>query len=434
LKFVIRPYSTPSWVTRYFPGLEALNLKICNKPLIEYYLDFLYLLNCDDLLILIPYYQKEIFDYLERESEWGIKIRIEIAADGESFRSIENRYSNFFTEEKYSKIEGSIFIKYNQCDLEKNEELKNRNRLNFSPIGSSDSVILLDTLMTYFNLSQKIASEYSGHYNLPGFGYQNDSLIGKGVICKNKSSISKGVHLGNYALVHRDSILNKGAIVGDHVIVGQFVEMSSSIVFDNTVIGDRVILKDKIIFDNKVICPKSGAIAIVDQKLLLPLYNKRKYKELIEQNCESIIALMLVVYATPVYLFTSALSWLKNKKIKKDITIPLENNNSVIIQEIDTSLLSENFLFRKINQLFFVDYYIRYFLVLKKKIKIIGPESENASDSKISVYKFSSLCRDPDLVPFNGVVDLFYREKSSLVLNFYALFKLLFSRIMTLVR
>ena len=48
------------------------------------------------MLIIVPSYQEKLMSFLGRESEWGIKIRIEIASNEESYQSIENRYSTFF--------------------------------------------------------------------------------------------------------------------------------------------------------------------------------------------------------------------------------------------------------------------------------------------------------------------------------------------------
>ena len=113
-KFVIRPYSNPDWLNSYLVGIDLLNLKICNKPLLDFYLDFLYLLKCKEVLIIIPEYQPDILNFVQRESEWGISIRVEIASDEQTYQDIEEKYSTFFDNTDYGVIEKPIFIKYDQ--------------------------------------------------------------------------------------------------------------------------------------------------------------------------------------------------------------------------------------------------------------------------------------------------------------------------------
>lgn len=436
MKFVIRPFSTPSWISTYFDQLELLELKFCNKKLLEYYLDLLYLLECKDLLIILPYYQANVFEFLNRQNEWGIKIRIEIANDNEDYQSIENRYSTFFKDDIYSLIEGNIFIKYNQNDFDYFSDLKSRKRLFFSKDKNTENILQIDSLEMYFNTSIQINLNLKESYNIPGFFLYKNCYVGKGVIIKNYFSLTPGIHVGNYVYLHNDSILRNGAIIGNHVIIGQFVEIESSIIFDNTVVGDGICLKNKIVYENKVICPFSGAIALVDQKILLPLYDMKKYKKLLMEIVEFIFAFMMILYSIPLVTIIKLYSYYFKKNIYKEVIVKTIDNQEILVQEIDNSNLRKGSFLYFISELSFAEKFSRLFLVLKKKVKIIGPDNSASSEDCwiSSVYNYSNLCRDPDLIPFRRVHDYFYQYKNNVILNFLVLFKILFSRIMILFR
>ena len=278
-----------------------------------------------------------------------------------------------------------------------------------------------------------IIKSYGDHYNLPGFGFQNDGFVGKGVTLKNSDSISRGVHLGNSVLIDKNSILKRGAIVGSHVIVGPNVEIDSSIVFDSTVVGEGTFLRSKLVYKNKVICPFSGSSIRVDQKLLLPLLGQSNYQKIIYDKFQSCLAFFFACYSFPVWLILN----IRKKIFGAGSYVEIEFRNKLgeikLVREIGVAHTGEKSPYIFISELFFASKFKSFCLAMIGEIDLIGasPSKENYESS---VFTYSSLCKDPDLMPFKEVFDRFYQLRFSFSLSVYALFKIIFSRIILLMR
>ena len=440
MKFVIRPYSTPDWMQKYLPGMNTLSLSICNKYLIEYYFDLLYQLKVKEVLVLVPEYQKEIFDYYDRQSEWGLKIRVEIALDDEQYSSIENRYSNFFSGEDYGIIEDAIFIEFDQHNSDFIRSLASRKSLKFSvKENSALKVKPLDSIESYFNKSVELIKFEDIKYNLPGFGFENGGYVGKGVSLKNKDSISRKVHIGDYVLVDKDALIKQGAIIGDHVVIESSAEVENCVVNEKTVLGKGIFLKDKIVYGNKIICPRSGEIAEVDERILLPLLDKKNYSDIILYQVQFLCSLFFIIYSLPAYLFFRFYSLFSNSNIfvKRSIRFSKWNSRSVVVFDIEKLKMRSKQ--RKFAELFFLPHFHEFIAVLKGEMNLIGASRESFEKRGIvngftSVFTFSSLCKDPDLQDYKEVYDYFYMFQPSVILHIYALFKIAFSRILFLVR
>ena len=118
MKAVIRIDHDPKWIKKYFNINSTGVLKICNKPLIEYYLDLLYYLEIKEILILSPNYSKELAEYINRKEEWGVDIRYELSKEDESIDKIKLRYSRYFNNGPIFYIMDHVFIHYDLNNIQ----------------------------------------------------------------------------------------------------------------------------------------------------------------------------------------------------------------------------------------------------------------------------------------------------------------------------
>ena len=176
----------------------------------------------------------------------------------------------FFDDSNYGVIEGPVFIKFDQRNTDLFENLRQRKSIRFNTdYGGDFSVMELASIASYYELCMELVGKKFSNYSLPGFGVLNGGSIGKGVILKNLDSISRSVNIGNYVLVHKNSLVKSNSIIGSHVVIEGIAEIESSIVYDNTVIGEGVHIKNKIIYNGRVICPFSGEYVNVDKKVII---------------------------------------------------------------------------------------------------------------------------------------------------------------------
>ena len=440
MKFLIRPYSNPEWIENFLPGVNLLDLSICNKPLLDYYLDFLYLIGTSEVLIITPHYQENLMGFLGRESEWGIKIRIEIASNEESYDSIENRYSTFFEDSRYGVIEGPIFINFDQRNTDLLENLRHRKSIRFNSDSTGDFFVSeLSSIGSYYNLCMELVGKKYENYSLPGFGVLNGGSIGKGVILKNLDSISRSVNIGNYVLVHKNSLVKSNSIIGSHVVIEGVAEIESSIVYDNTVVGEGVHIKNKIIYNGRVICPLVEEYVDVDKKLLLPLMDRTSYKDAAFRFSQVLISFIFICLSLPGWVFVKVFSFFSKEKVFLSESLRDRNGDEFSIQCLNTDLLKKRRFLFIVTKIFFVRYFPKFFQVLLGRINLIGADPGvkrrlGLRDKSSSIFYYSNLIKDPDLRPFHEVVDCFYLFRAKIILDIYALFKIIFSRIIYFIR
>lgn len=63
-----------SWAYEYFRDVSPCMLKILNKPLLEYYVDFCSLLKIEEIRIISDNPNVQVEEYFGDGSKWGIKI------------------------------------------------------------------------------------------------------------------------------------------------------------------------------------------------------------------------------------------------------------------------------------------------------------------------------------------------------------------------
>ena len=109
-----------------------------------------------------------------------------------------------------------------------------------------------------------------------------------------------------------------------------------------------------------------------------------------------------------------------------------KKGDRISIEEIDTSKLSTNKLLYFFSEIFFVSKFNRFIYVVKNEVNLVG--STKLKGEWSAIFTYSSLCKDPDLKPFDSTFDHYYQVHHNIFLNIYVLFKVIFSRIILLVR
>ena len=76
------------WMREFFPGAAPYMLRILNKPLLEYYVDFCWLLGIEEIRIVLYDSEIETEEYFGDGAKWGVRISYGLAHDEDSMEGI----------------------------------------------------------------------------------------------------------------------------------------------------------------------------------------------------------------------------------------------------------------------------------------------------------------------------------------------------------
>ena len=102
------------WIKDFFPSVQPYLLKILNKTLIEYYIDFCVLLGISEIKIVSDSSDKELQEYLSDGTQWGVEISYSLSKNEDSLKNIISKNMGFVNDEKLLLLNGYIFISYNK--------------------------------------------------------------------------------------------------------------------------------------------------------------------------------------------------------------------------------------------------------------------------------------------------------------------------------
>ena len=361
------------------PGM----MPFCNKPLLEYLLDFSILCGCEQLRFVMDEPGDEIEDYFDNGSKWGITISYASSRASDTLEDILEKNSTF-CDEPTLIIDGFCFIGYS-----KNEDYDSLSdhrpeepqlrcgsgqmlihqhgeplRVLHGLAESRLEVLPLEAIGDCYDISMHILDSTSGEYVLPGYNNEAGVFIGRNVTISKSTTITKPVMLGNNVQLQENTVIGPGAIIGSNVIVDTGTSIEKSIIINNSYVGTELKIKKKIIHSTVAISAETGtSIRFVDDHLLSGLKQcaPRKMPRLIVHWV--LACLFFVSGIIPALLFQLLL------KKRETHTILRHNGKSLSIASLQ---LSSNSLVEQLARIFLVDKVMLLPHVLSGRLDLVG--------------------------------------------------------------
>ena len=303
-----------AWVHETFPCVHPLLLPLCNKPFIEFLIDFAILAGSTSVRILCDGALGDVERYCEDGSRWGIDLSYASIHPEDSIHTMLGKNRRFCGEERVMIASGFIFIRYDK-------------RLDYKSLASSRppgewaacsgghitltgvpnkaapdwfaaelSIMPLDSMASFYRASMEALETGDSRYVLPGYGDEPGCAFGRNVVISKSVDIRKPVSIGNNVQLLGNTIIGPSAIIGSNVIIDRKSIVESSIVFDNTYIGEHLNVDGRIASGNRLNDPKTGAsIAMEDPHLLSGIQKKRVIRSLPRKIVHAIVALLMIV-------------------------------------------------------------------------------------------------------------------------------------------
>ncbi|MDY6915125.1 MAG: sugar phosphate nucleotidyltransferase, partial [Candidatus Cloacimonadota bacterium] len=106
---IYSPDSHNSWMKDYFPDVNPYFLKLLNKPLLEYYIDFCVINGITEIRIVLNNSSRALEDYFEDGTQWGVHISYNLSKPQDTLHNVLIKNSNFCKEDKLFIIQGFQF-------------------------------------------------------------------------------------------------------------------------------------------------------------------------------------------------------------------------------------------------------------------------------------------------------------------------------------
>lgn len=306
------------WLREMVPVCHPAMITLCNKPLLEYLLEFAILCGVNKVRFVFDSPDDRIENYFETGSRWGVEISYSPTREKDKLEDILKKNSGYFGGEPLLIMEGFFFVRFDKnsdygelfdpangiAELScESGEIRFQRESDAPAVlkateGMDLSIHPIKEIGDLFTLSMDILFHDAKRYILPGYSNEDGVYIGRNVAIPKSAKISKPILLGNNVQLGKDSEIGPGAVIGNNVIIDSGTVISRAIILDNTYIGADLTIREKIVQGNMAISMENGkAFQFVDQHLLSGIRSSKWRNPLktAVQWCLSVILYLLAI-------------------------------------------------------------------------------------------------------------------------------------------
>lgn len=302
------------WLRDIFPDVHPLLVPICNKPFIEFFIDFSIFTGSEAIRIVSDGHLGEVERYCENGSRWGVAISYGNMQSADELPTVIDKNRRFCMDGRVVIISGFFFIHYDKksnyaslfASLPPGELLsccRGSISLTGTPTVETNttettpfSLTPLDSVGKYYRLSMEILKNGLTNYVIPGYSSESDCYIGRNVVIPKSAEIKKPVIIGNNVQIMANAVIDTNSVIGSNIIIDRESLISGSIVMDNTYIGEHLEVQNKIAAGNLLIDPESGtSIVMEDPHLLTGMTHSRATGTPLQRMVHTLAATLLII-------------------------------------------------------------------------------------------------------------------------------------------
>ncbi|MBZ4218563.1 MAG: sugar transferase [Chlorobium sp.] len=439
------------WLHDILPGYHPLLVPLCNKPFIEFFIDFAILAGSTAIRIFSDETINDVESFCEKGEKWGTDISYANSLPSDSLDKILKKNSRFCSNERIMIINNILFFHYNKnadyrsffASLPSGEVLgfgKRTLSLTGSPIDSENSrdnpplsTVVLDSVGQYYQLAKDLLQNRLSQYVLPGYNNEAGCYIGRNVVIQKSAEIVKPVIIGNNVQILAGSVIGPAAIIGNNVIIDRKSTVSSSIVMDNTFIGEQLEVERIIASGNVLIDPESGQSLTMEDPHLLSSISQTgdsgTFLLRIVHSCiaASFILILLLPYLLLRPILESRGSW----STKQIIYYSAKPQRKVALP---VTALRKKGMLSTLAVFFSLDRFLWLFKVLSGDLDLIGSRlievnQESKAHLRPGVFSYAEAEDWPQNDIDSDIVNLYYAVHSNLFKDIAMMQKALFNRI-----
>ncbi len=439
------------WLHDILPGHHPLLVPLCNKPFVEFLIDFSILAGSTAIRIISDEAVNDVEKFCEKGDRWGIDISYANSLPSDSLHKILEKNSRFCSDQRIMIINNILFIHYNKnadyrsyfASLPSGDLPgfgKKTLSLTGSPIASANSretpplsMVVLGSVGQYYQLAEDLLHNRLLHYVLPGYNNEAGCYIGRNVVIQKSAKIIKPVIIGNNVQILAGSVIGPAAIIGNNVIVDRNSSVASSIVMDNTFIGEELEVENKIASGNVLIDPESGhSLTMEDPHLLSSISQTIGSATLFLRIVHSCIAASLIIILLLPYLFLRPILESRGSWSTKQILYYSAKPRCKVSLPVTT--LRKKGLLSTLAIFFSLDRFLWLFKVLSGHLDIIGSRpievtQRSKTHHRPGVFNYAEAEDWPQNDIDSDIVNHYYAVHSNFFKDIAMIQKALFNRI-----
>ncbi|MDD5596615.1 MAG: NDP-sugar synthase [Victivallaceae bacterium] len=442
------------WVRQYFSDAEPYMLRIGNKPLLEFYIEFCALNGIKDIYIAEKGFSHEIREHFGDGAKWDVCVNYLPLNEDDKIQKIIRSNQTVFKKDNLLVFQGFFFLQYKKSHL--SETFLPEDRLWQNANESGEGIFLLkppfsfrkkdfesfsgnyslqareiDSIKTYFDLNMDMVSGAAKNYIMPSYSNEAGVFIGQNVEIMYGCEITKPVILGDDIQLKRRSSIGPGVIIGNNSLIDSDTTVQNAVICRDSYIGTKLEIINKIIYRRRIIDPDSGAMIHIVDDFLLAEVGSDLITSVMSRFVEFLLIVLLVCVQLPLYILLRP--WVKCTYKK----IPIWKDKNGIRKVSLKRFISQSD--RGANKLFIKLSLHKFHLIplcMNRTLRLIGnaPQPATAealynvrelSNYRPAVFSLSDMYGEVQSDEKRQVNELFYSKHETIGLNVSIFFRTL---------
>jgi NDP-sugar pyrophosphorylase family protein len=394
------------WLRKISPATHPAMFPVCNKPLLEYFVDFAILNGCSDIRVVMDKPGKDVESYFKQGHRWGIAMSYGSFMDDETIDQILNKNTRYCQESTLLIFDGFFFIHYDkeanygnwQQDADcspiiscaTGSVLYARNRHYLGNISSAQNRVdfalsPLESLDDLYQISMQVVAAEQQHYVLPGYGAEKGIVLGRNVEIGRNVTINEPAVIGNNVRILGDAVVGPFAVIGNNVIVDEGTHIQESVILNESYLGRDLTIKKKVIKGNRIFSYGEKEGMVIEDAFLISAMQKKHSLPILHTLSNSLAAIILLVFLGIPYILLAGLRKIQNDWHQQDVTY--FNNNSGETLSVRTVASNQKSLTGKLCSVLFLDRVPLLVMVVRGKLRLVGNRLLEASEENSRVLE-----------------------------------------------
>ena len=318
------------WLRELQAAKHPAMVPICNKPILEYMVDFIVLMGGKKIRLVSEEPDASVEEHFGNGERWGVEIDYGSTRANDTIARIVEKNSNFADQTPLMVIDGLLFLHY-----DKNTEYEisvegpgtgflyksNSGSISFRTADGPEQTTLakivpdlqvstLHKKVNLFRIAMTVLREEQSRYVIPGFGAEKGVILGRNVEIGKKVNIHGPVVVGSNVRLLGNAVIGPNAVIASNVIVDDGAEVRDSLVMADTYVGPGLYVSAKMVAGSKVLSFSNDAsIEVSDNFLLSPIRRSLPF-DLLKYLTNVCGALILAIFQFVPFCIFFALRWL----------------------------------------------------------------------------------------------------------------------------
>jgi NDP-sugar pyrophosphorylase family protein len=444
------------WTREYFSDAEPYLLRIGNKPLLEFFIEFCALNKIREIYLARSDRGQEVSSYFGDGSKWDIDLKY---LDFDCVAGLEKvlESTKELVNDSLLVFDGFFFLQYKKSHMEADSLPQDKPWCNLNDSGNG--LLFLPEPGKYKEKDKKLFKEFDGKhflraknfasikdffdlnmdmvhgaardYIMPSYNNERGVFIGQNVEIMYGCEVIKPVIMGDDIQLKRGAEIGPNAIIGSNSLIDNDTIVRNSVIYRNTYIGSKLEIDNKIIYKRRLIDPETGAMIHIVDDFLLAVVRNDLFTSVILRVIEMLLIILLFCIQLPFYILLRP--WVRCSYHRVEIWRDKSGAHTVWMKKF----VPEGYT--KANKLF-IKFSLHKFhllpLCLLRRLRLVGSAPQPAtaealenirelSNYRPSAFSFSDMYGSLSNEDKRQVNELFYAKHAGIGLDISIFFRTL---------